>query len=993
MKTNLKTIDKPKQLNKLEQSARRADFFRRLLVSGFILFIIALFAGGGLFFWLQQQGQKFTVPEYTNSDTGSPSYWTDRTKQDIEVSRIKDTDGFNQEKLRFLVMNTLREAQQITSNYAKVQPAADTAITLAESNVNLNIDEPLKFMTDSPVGQMMLARIYISQALMCLRINDNSQARVLFQQYDRLVIESDLKLNSEVNELAFCGAVSVLSLLGDTARLNGLFDRQLEFSLRLQTAQQMRAFRIIAGEQARSGMNVYAMNTVKKIKSTVELSRAYQQIIMFAVRPRKMMPVEPGVIFPQTAGPWEPPQSPAVAKQIISDVLQQVAALEELDMQIDVLMQLAGSRLMCDPAVYTLFREAVEDNSKFDELVKRPVLKLLNEPDSDMIRASLGMPPVQRETEKNIDPALDDWKSATGVISVDVSRIDPALMETITAVQTIRFYENTAQCYLMVNRQQEAAAVLRKAFALVKTLPDAADRLPAMLRIGEKQLTAKVPAEAAASFRAVGLPDSASNTGIYSLETLSNLARLQCIGRFRNDAEKTIACIPTASVRDDDYVLLIKEQLRISMLPEAEKLIAKIAGESRRTEMRHVLGIAKDGKEEHYKALDLPYPGSEPDANLLKLGFERLLSYGLFAAAALTAEKMNDARLRSSYLTRTVREYVQWYRVYYSDDRESRSVRKRIFGLAEQTAQRIEQPSAKAAAVEMLITAALPFRKNDKLQDKLAALTAQTITAVQKNDVPPEEKGEVMSRLILAKIALAAPDDVPESSTAPLLDKEKNPAVFDETMKLITETVDTVNKMGDVPNRSYTIAVVAKALGQIGRSNASLAMLKDAEESATGLKNFKDAVSILLSLIPAYRSLDENDDVQRVYYAACSIVLEAYGETDTSADAALMWRTRDSELERITSSQLEQGYVADAVIFASRINEPMLKDRLLRTAAYINLDRNGVQIAENIARRIKTPAVLTNTLRDVLFVKRHNSRQQNEAKAEENPAKEDEKGG
>lgn len=973
--------------NHLEKNAKKRALFQyTVTILGFLL-IAVLLGGAGTFFWLQRQKSELPLPNYTNSDKESPDYWKERAQFDIDFSRNdKDAGSVNLEKLRFFTARTLNEAQQIDSNYARVMALSDVALTLAKNDISLNIDEQLKFLANSPIGLVMQARICISQALMELRKGNRSQARVLIQQYSRLVIDQDLKLGNDMNEMSFSGAVTVLAVLEDTTLLTKIFDEQIAFSFRLPDAQRMRAFRFIAGEQARIEMSVYAMNTVTKIKGALETARAYQQIIAFTARPQKTEPVEPVPFLPQTTGPWKPSQSRAVVQQIILNVVQQIAGQEELDTQIDILTRLAGSRLMCDPMIYPLFREAVDNYKGLDSLVKRPVLELLDNPESALIRASLGMPPLPQDKVKNIDPALDDWQSSIETISVALSNLDPEILKTINAQQTIRLHYMTAQCYLMVNRHQDAARILQNAFSLAKSLPDKTDQVTNLMRLGEKQLTAKDFSGAKTSFLAAGLPGtppSASEQAIYSVDTLSSIARLQIAGRFFDDAIKTIACISIPAVRDGDYVFLIKEYIRINRLIDAERLIAQISDAAIQKEMQPILGIAKEGTAEHYKALNIPYPAEIQDINVLKRVCERLIPLGLFNAAAQTAEKITDAEIRSAYQARIIQEYLFLLRVYGEESEPHRGIRKGLFDQAERIARRIENPFKRTEALETLIAAVLPHRKEDQMQQKLNELLTESFTTVQQGSLPPEEKGNVMARLILSKIMLESSEDSTAVPPVPLIDRVKNPEQYNEIMKLIDDTVTMVNDMDDAPKRGYTIAFLSKALGQIGRTNASLSMLEDAEESAAEFSDAKDAVSLLLSLVPAYKSLNKADDVQRVYRIACNVVLESYTAVGTD-EVVMEWRTRDSELERIIRSQFEQNYVADAILFADRINEPLLKDRLLRTAAYIYVDKNEAEYAEFIARRIKLDLVRGGTIRDVLFARRSLKRQNSEVQPSAN---------
>jgi tetratricopeptide (TPR) repeat protein len=960
--------------NKIEHYVQKQLRFRRFIYSLTFLAILVLVGFAGWKIWESSRQEKFVLPTYENLDVSSLTYWAERAQFDIDSSRGTNPNERTNAKQRFFLQNTLQQVTQLPSKTERNNALMDIGVTLAKNDVDLNIDDFLKPLSETPAGQSLLARILVSQALMYLRLENTMEAANTVKRYFTIVNEADVKIDSEVNELSFCGAVTALRILKDTTFLSEMFNRQIAYSDRLPTVQKMMALRCIAGEQARVNSGIYAMNTVKKIKTPLELSRAYQLIIGFTAREQEVKAVEPVISLPQTQGPWNPLPSLMVAEQIVQEVLKQIAEMEDLDTQIDVMMQLAGSRLMCDPQIHKVFRDAVSANQQFDKFIKRPVLKLLDEPESPVIRASLGLPPLSQDKIKTVDPALDNWKSPIGAIAVDVSVIAPETTETINSLQLVRLYNKTAQCYLMVNRKNEAVAVLKKAYQLNRSIPFPLDRAQNYLKIGEKQLTAGDSIGAKASFLSVGLPtgtksspDAASEEGeVYNEKFLSDLAYLQIIGRFFDNAAATIKCIKDSAERDDKICFIVQEQFRVGSLADAEKNIALISNEKQKATMSENLNIAKANSPETKKSAIA------------------LIDAGLLDTALAVVGKITDSKIKADLQVRIISEYMLRSAAYRGDTESHRKIRQRLFDLSASAARSIEPPIQKAAALENIIASVLDFDPDNR---KAALLTLLTEAYKETESIKTaiDDKGEIMSRLILHQITLNVTKG--QEGKLPLIDEKKDTAPFDAVIEKITAAIKTINEMSGSAKRGMAIANLSKALIQIGRNKAALNMLKKGEETAVGLQNAKDAVSILLSFVPIYCSVNETESAAKIYYTAFNVIMEAYAKAGGD-DLAVEWRKRDSELDRIIRSQLEQDYVSDATIYASRINEPQLKDRLFRTAAYIFLDKNKVLQSEVAARKIQSEAVLIGTVRDVLFVKRRTKKLEEPTLQEQRKAKE-----
>jgi tetratricopeptide (TPR) repeat protein len=974
--------NKTNKTTEMEQSFRKIVFYYRLRVGLGVTVLFLFLVFGGIVLWEHFHEPPYIPPVHTQLDPHSSTYWVERTLADIELFRNAETKVKKSQQLYRTLMNTLDDARKISSDYARIIAISDIALTMAKKDIDINIDNIIQSLGDTPFAASMRTRIISSQCLMFLRLNKRSAARVAVQEYDRIVIEADLKLNTPTNELAFLGIIMALACLEDTVKLSDLFNKQLEFSLRTTTEQRMRAYRFIAGEQARVGMSVLAMNTVQRIKNPVERVRAYQLIIAHTARPPQITPVEPTLFLPPIEGPWKPLPEPTVAQHIINDVIKQIAGCEEIEEQINLLTMLSESRVMCDPEIHRLFREGMVNHESIDELVKRPILPHLDEPRSELIRTSLKLPPLPKNLRQNIDPALDDWNSPTGMIAVSLNEIEPTVIKGIMAQQKINAWLMMSQCYQLSSRYADAVRCLQKANAIAHAQKQSKERIQTLLKIGEHLLSVGSMTDAHTVLKDIGLPsmspvsatpsqeDQTQTAILFTPEQLSSLARLQIVGRFFDDALQTIRCIEPPSAQVHDLAFLVIEQIRIAHFDEAAKTISIINDAPRVEKLQHLLAIAQGGGEEHYAALKIPFPGNRQNEEELHRVCELLIQNGLFGVAVTTSEKISNTELQSKNLARLVREYMLLFKAYGEDSDWHRSVRESLLKTAHPMAEKIVHPTAHTEALEMILTAVLPYAHKENRKDFLLRVFDEAFNTSRQINLP-ENKVELMSRLILSKIALET-DRIQPNHRFPVFNRETNPTATEAVEQLITEAVDVINEVGDVPKRGYALSFLAKALAQIGRFQGARTLVKNAEETAKELTDKREAISILLSLIPTSQSLDDSDTTRRIYSLAFTIISDSFLTISTVSDATIYeWRLRDSELDRVIRSLLEQNFIVEAVTFSNRINEPQLRDRLLRAAAYIYMDQGNFTLAETTVRKLELPSFRTNALRDVLFMKRH----------------------
>lgn len=958
----------------LEESVRKTLLKRRLLTALGIFVFLACLSGFGYLFWLNLHEPAFVPPSY-DLDPESETYWRDRTQADIDAAPKNESPARRTRVVHQRLQNTLNAARGLDSPHQRMTAITEIALTLAVNDENFNIDNTLRNLGETSFAKSLYGRILVSQSLMYIRLDNPSAARVAFQEYIRVNNEADLKLDSELNRMSFIGAVNALASLQDKGQLTEMFNRQSMFSLRIVLGQRATAFRILAGEQARVGMTIPALNTVRRIDNPVEQVRAYQLIISLTARPPKIEPVEPEITQLKTEGPWEPKLLPSVTRQVIDEVFAQIVELEGLDNQINLLLRLAGSRLMCDPEIHAIFKEAVEQYP-FDELVRRPALKILVEPESDVIRAALGMPPMVRRKPLNVDPVTDDWSTPYGTVPVSLSEIAPEMVQTMNSVQTLRAWLMTAQSYLTVARYRDAGNVLRRAAAMARELSHPIDRVIYLLQIGEKQISAGRGTEARETLRAIGLPRSdglteaqgtLSQREVFTAERLSNLARLQTTARFFEDALETLACLDHSGQKNDDLAFLANEQIRIRRFDDAERTVSLMSPGTRTEQLKHLIALGRGGGEEQFTALDIPFPDRlNRDIDLRRV-CEALFRHGLYRLAAQTADRIVDGDARMNLHRRVAREYMLLFHGYRGDNEQHRHTRQTLLREACSEAEKIENVLQRATLFESILSDALPWADDEETNAQLRTLHENTLKACRRLASDEADKAELMGKLLLAKIELetAAPDASPLT-----IDRQKNSALYESVMALVGETLDAVNATGDGLQRANALSSLAAALVRLDRTRDAQKMVEEARETVRSIRRPVDAVSVQLSLIPTLRRLGDDETAQKIYHSAFTLTSDSFVSSSLDAEKVYEWRVRDSELDRIVRSQLENGYLAEAVEYSVRIEENLLRERLLRTAAYIYLDQGDYVQPETILRRIKLPEIRTDTVRDVLFMKR-----------------------
>jgi len=944
---------------------QQQTLYRVYLVDVFFGIISCLFLFAiGYIVYRQTTFVESVKPDYALLDKDSDTYWTDRILVDITTAEQSiGTKEQRRHRLRTFVYRTVEEAMNISSSYDRAQAVTSVAMVLAQHDIDFVLDNHLQKLGETSMVVSFRARALISQALMYLRLERAPAAQVALQRYNRLVIESDIKLNSPINEESFFGAVAVLHCLHNREGLKELFDSQRTSTAALGIDLRAKGYRLIVGEQVRTGMIADAMETAKRIDNHIEQARAWTLILQYAARPIPARPIEPTMLDlldnPQTV----PLSYPASAEQAIDDFFQYIAQ-KDANFQTSLLQLIAGSRLMCDVELYKIFRNRLVENEELIDRIKRPVLKLLDEPESPTIRAALNMPPRAASDTQRIDSAIDDWQAPHEHVYIEVVDIDPTPLHTRADQQWVRALLAIAQGYQSVKRFQDADRILKQAYTAAQRFTDPNVQVQLLMNIGELQVAVGSVADAQKTFVSV--------TPKLSADQKVELVRFLIIGRLLDEAFNVISSIESPEIRENVCSFLLQEQIRINRLEDAEKTLALMPQRNTTTaECRSRLNVAKEtATREDFNRLGLTLPdGNSADwerycADLIQQGFLHLANQAV--------EGIGDVQNRIKIQARIAREFLLLYQAFNGTNDPNRLTRRELQQEIASAASRTENPIVQTTIMVELLTHLTRHMQTeaDRLDGK--QLWIQAIDSCRKI-VNSDNAAVLFVQLIIAKNMLDNPNL--QRRTMPIFTRETNGAAFDETNKLIDEGLDLINSQKYVEQQGKACAHLAMVLVQIGRTTSAQKILDRTLEIAENVSDYQELISMLLATIPALKAMNVTGTIPRIYRLAIDAISHEFSRRHSNVDV-YDWRMRDSEIELIVRSQIENGFVDDAVESANRLNEPVLRERLLRTAAYIYLDQGNIDRAELIVRRLTVKEIQNGVLQHVQAFKRRSLSQE-----------------
>jgi hypothetical protein len=820
------------------------------------------------------------------------------------------------------------------------------------------LDNHLKLLGETNLIVSMRARTLISQALMHLRKDKKPSAQVALQEYNRLVTKADLKLNSSLNDESFFGAVTILQLLGDREGLIELFERQKISSATLGIDQQMRAYRLIAGEQVRAGMVTDALETAKRINNPLELTRAWALILQYSARPAAVFPVEPVMLDLPENPQTEPLLYAVYAEQVAQKIFQYLVENENVNTQITLLQRIAETRLMCDRALYQSFRQSLVESAILQDRVKQHVLKLLDNPESPTIRAALNMPPRTDSIPDHYDTARDDWSTTDETIRIGVVDVDSTPLRTRTDQQWVQALLAVAQSYQSIKRYPDADRILTQTFTAAQRFVVPNVRIQLLMRIGEQQAAIGSVNAAQKTFAAVAPGLNQNQQG--------ELARLQILARQFDDAFQTIAIIESPENREYACSFLVQEQIRMNRLDDAEKTLALMSPGDAEAESRSRWNIAKGNATlDDFNTLGLVQPvGDDQEWERYVIG---LIQQGCLRLADQSTEGIGGVQQRTEVLIRVAREYQLLYQAFNDFNDPNRLVRQEILQAIESAANRTGQPLVQATILTELLMYHAGQLKTEADRTSGQQVWSQAMDAC-RNIVKLDDQAVLFAQLIVAKNLLETPDLL--RKTMPLFTKETNSRAFEETNSLMSECLELVNNpQVDEEQQGRACGYLAKALVQVGRVPAARTLLDHVLEDFMPHANRETSISMLLAMVPTLKAMDSADTIPVIYQMAINVVAHEFTGKTSNIDI-YEWRVRDSEIEQIIRSQLENGFVDDAVESTNRLNEPVLRDRLLRTAAYIYLDQGNIDRAELVVRRMTVKDFQDDAMQNIQTIKR-----------------------
>ncbi|MDR2641396.1 MAG: hypothetical protein LBC74_01235 [Planctomycetaceae bacterium] len=1012
--------------NVLDKWANRVLFLQRLgwgLLFAVVVCVVGIFS---YYFWLAVRADVFDLPSYEDINSESDTYWSDRMERDVAyVDGMKVSEIRKASRLRLLVNRQLSNALALESYYERNHAILAIALTLTKHNLDVNIDKTLRTMNETYESYSIRARIYISIALMQVRQKNLIGAISAYSEYKRLLNYADLKLDTAENEESFIGAVTVLYLVQNFEELADLFRIQIEFSRRINSSQRMRAYRLIAVEQARSGNFLpNAINTFKMIHDTVEISRAMQLVIAFVARPPKIEPVEPAHVVPRSDGPWETIRSTLVVRNTIESILRiiikEASDLEQLQ---SILKRIAGSILMCDPDVYKIFRSAIQDMPNLDKTIKNSVLKLLDNPVSDKIRAELKMPPCQKNNGEGIsaiDPARHDWIDDKEAIDIQITMLDTETLKSIDIRQYTRILSVAATSYLHANRTADATATLRKAFNSTIHQPDQTEQIRSLTTIAGLQFDTVAIEDAHKTLQILNRKLIASNQsvknnpdntadlisdGIVDGQIL-NLVELQITGRYFDEARKTIQHIKSIPLRDSALMLFARELIRTDQLDDAAKIIEIISDTAFQNEYKHRLTIAQTESkvpinsaisivlsEESLTVVGINNPFTTTGNENISRSVSQLIRFGFFESAVIAVKRIADVTLQSKLLTQIGHEYVLIFSSYSHPNNLNQVVSERAINNAVTISTIISDAEQRIIFTLSIINAILNNKRYDKdsvLLQHLFELVLADVESVSKNtealgksteenkenagngdkliteqDSLRQLRGEIFSSVLLAKINLE------RLRIEEVNNRNKNTNdILNNNVAILTEKViKELDKEKLSVSKVRGLVNISLAFLRGGQLQETANAAKTAENAATELTDRSHVISALIDLMAIYKLLNDMESFKRVRDRAVALAVSFIPLGIDVRHINVAWRTRDIELDRIMRKLIELDKIDDVLATVENIHEPIIYDRVMRTIVYINLDKNNFNAAESVAKKLRLPEYRFAAIRDTNFIK------------------------
>jgi hypothetical protein len=384
------------------------------------------------------------------------------------------------------------------------------------------------------------------------------------------------------------------------------------------------------------------------------------------------------------------------------------------------------------------------------------------------------------------------------------------------------------------------------------------------------------------------------------------------------------------------------------------------------TEARSRLNIAKEqANREDFNVLGITIPESN-NQNWEQYSVE-LIQQGLLSLADQASGGIRHEQRRTDIQIRIAGEYLLLYQAFNDVNDPDRTIRQEIQQSILSVAGRTAQPAVQTAILTKLLVYIAGQLQTEADRANGQQLWQQTLDSCRKITEPLHERAALLAQTIAAKNLLENPNL--QRRTFPLFTRETNASAFEESNRLIEEEcLQLINSLEE-EQQSRVCVYLAGTLAQIGRMRSAQRLLDNALDVTANISDREEAISILLSMVPTLKAMNSADIIPVVYRLAIDRVAHEFTDKAVNVDV-YDWRLRDSDIELIVRSQMEHGFVDDAVESANRLNEPLLRDRLLRTAAYIYLDHENMDRAELTARRLTGREIQNDVLQNIQTVKR-----------------------
>ncbi|MDR3109729.1 MAG: hypothetical protein LBU65_08590 [Planctomycetaceae bacterium] len=908
------------------------------------------------------------IPKVTEEDRDRDGYWFERARNEfIAIQSKKIPDAKKVELLQESLAVLTRQASEITSPYVKARALMEIALAQTSCDLDLNIYATIKGITGAPTIIALRCRVLGSMALMFMRLGNVAAAQSIIDEYLQVTYENDMRLDSDENIDAFVNVVTATASSGAIGRssLQRLFQRIETTTRRISDESlQSRSRRIIASQQARVGLKWDAIATAETISLPVEQSRAFQLIIASIARPVKTPELKEQTIEPlPTSGIWKPVTNPNETRQCIEAVFRSIAKHPDVQVQLQVLQNMASSRLMCDVEIYPLFEDEFEVTDIFDASVKGQVRTLLKEPNSPTIRAARGLKRLQDSGVITFDTAADDWNSSEEtMVDVPIVPVDVKTIQSASIRQEVRLHISTAQALMTFGNRQDARDVLAKAFQEVVQQENLYYRLNHLQSIGALQVNAgDLDAARITLTNARDVykeyTSNKSSQGMTVTESLPvEIATAQIRSRLLDDAVATTQLLSQQETRNGLLVQVIRERLRTERWKQAREVIALLQNYPHTAELQRIANSEGNA----------PADVSDPTRTIFNLTRNEE-----YASAAAVLPLVSDVAERQRLRMQIIRGMADAGRGYLGRDTESLSVRLQMLNSSLALAREQEDAFERANAIETVVELFAPGRVVQKLYDIMSAAIVEVEEIVGKENGTNPQTAEMLSRLAWTRLMLVPEER--QSGTWPILTEENDSQTIADITRLLDRAIASLPENAERTLAATTYVRAIHSYGQIGQTKLAEQLIDKILPQIRELQDKEQAITLLRQLALAALKIGKTRQGFAIFTEALDTVSQVNVGTELAPQnlTVLGLRVRERVMEDIIREMLRLKLVDTAFETTTRITESVVRDRLLRMITYQAIYTNRLPLANEAVLKITSQSLRNDCLRDVNYATRN----------------------